>query len=159
MLTLPLARLEITSVLPLFAMRAMPGASPAPITPITRRLRKVDHRDIVGTGVGDVSALTLRIDVDKVGLPLHGNGRSDGVGFGIDHGHRTAAGIHHVNLVPARVDRQSGRIGADGDDAVLPHVDQVENSYGIAAAIADVGVLAIICRIGDIAFGNRLRRA
>jgi hypothetical protein len=36
----------------------------------------------------------------------------------------------------------------------LPHVDQVEHSYGIAAAIADVGVLAIIRWIADIALAS-----
>ena len=82
---------------------------------------------------------------------MHANGRSDGVGLRIDHGDGTAAGIHHIHFIPARVHRQPGRAGADRDHAVLAHVHQVEHGYGIAAAIADVGVLAIIRRIvGEI---------
>ncbi len=109
--------------------------------------RKVQHRNVVGTRVGDVGSVTLRIHVDKVGLPLDANRRSDGVGLRIDHRDGAAAGIHHVHFVPVRIDRQPGRAGADRDHPVLAHVHQVEHGYGIAAAITDVGVFAIIRRV------------
>ncbi len=67
MLTLPLARLVITTVFPSLgdAGHAGPlaGADHADLT----AKRKVEHRYVVGTGVGHVGAAALRIHVDEVG--------------------------------------------------------------------------------------------
>ena len=61
--------------------------------------------------------------------------------------YRSAARIDYVDLVARRIHGYAARVGSHRKHAVLPHVDDIQHRHRIAAAIRDVGVFAVICRV------------
>jgi hypothetical protein len=81
------------------------GRLPGPDNANLTAQRKIDHRHIIGSRVGHVRPRALRIQIDKVGPPLHRNGSSDGVAFRVDYRDRAAARVDGIHLIAMRVDR------------------------------------------------------
>jgi hypothetical protein len=88
---------------------------------------EVEDADGVGAGVGDVGALAVGGDGDEVRGAMDADGVGDGVGGGVDDGDGVGGGVDGVDLVADGVDGEAGRVGADGENAVLAEIDEVED--------------------------------
>src|SRR5580692_4155272 len=90
---------------------------------------------------------------------MDGNGCGDGVVLGIDHGYGAVAtldaGIDDVDFIAGQAGGDGNRIAADRELTINADVDYIEHGDGAAAAIGDVGVLAVVGWV----FGEVMRGA
>src|ERR1035438_4433632 len=80
-------------------------------------------------------------------MAMEGNGGGDGVVFGVDHGERAvgfAARVDDVDFVAGGTGGDCDGVLANGQFTVYADIDGVEDGDGSAAAVGDVGVLAVV---------------
>lgn len=109
---------------------------------------EIKNGNIVGTGVCDVSAVSVGRNVDKVRTTLHPDGIDDLVLLGVDHADIRRSGVNNIDFVALGVGSESGRIGAhlqrlhhrESLDWIVCEIDYRD---GVALAIRDIGVFVI----------------
>ena len=73
---------------------------------------KINHGNIVRSGIGNIGAMAVRRDVDKVWTSVDADRGNDLILLGVNHAHVRRAGVDDVNFVPLRVGRYASRLVA-----------------------------------------------
>src|SRR6476646_3565578 len=105
-------------------------------------LVEVDHADVGGCRVGDVSPLAILRNIDGVGARVDPDGGHDSVRLRVNHADVAGAGVDHVDFVLFGVDGEAGRLDAYPQCFRQFKGAQVDDADRVALAVADVGVLA-----------------
>jgi len=104
---------------------------------------EIKNGNIVGPGIGDVSAVAIGRNVDEVGASVDADGSNNFILFGVDYADVRRSAVDNVNFIPLRIGRNSSRVDARLQSANRAKAAQVNHGDRVAFAVRDVSVLAV----------------
>ena len=104
---------------------------------------KIKHRNVGGTGIGDVGAVAVRRDIDEVRASVDADGGDDFILLGVDHADVRRSRVHHIHFVALGIRRNARGFSPNRQSANRPKAAQVNDGYCVALTIGNICVFAV----------------